>query len=108
MDPGYLDMNADVATYAATTVDTSYEVYGGLEMNVLSFGHGKAKRPMLHAAACGVYHEGATDIYLFNFDCHAPSLPFTPQYKQSLREIGNGHLLVGKDKHYFIVCDIRG
>jgi len=108
MDAGYLDMNADVADFVSLAEGTGCRIYGGLEMNVIDYiKSGKASAPMLRAAACGFYQEGAAGIYLFNYDAHSPSLPFLPEHKQVLREIGDPQLLAGTDKHYIVTRDMR-
>jgi len=107
MHTGYLDMNAEVASYVEIARGTNCKVYGGLEMSVKDYA-GRATLEMLRAAASGYYEEGAAGIYLFNYDAHSPRLPFLPEHKQALQEIGSRQGLVGKDKHYFITRDMRG
>ncbi len=109
MDAGYLDMNAEVADFVALAEGTDCKIYAGLELNVRDYTEdGKATGEMLRAAASGYYQEGATGIYLFNYDAHSPRLPFFPEHKQPLRELGDRQLLADKDKHYVVTRDMRG
>jgi hypothetical protein len=54
MHTGYLDMNAEVASYVEIARGTNCKVYGGLEMSVKDYA-GRATLEMLRAAASGYY-----------------------------------------------------
>jgi hypothetical protein len=105
---GYLDMNAHIADYVKLARGTDCKIYAGLELNVTGLRTTKkATGAMLRAAASGYYADGADGIYLFNYDAHSPRLPFLPEHKQPLREMGDPRLLAGQDKHYFVTRDMR-
>ncbi|MCH2130886.1 MAG: hypothetical protein MK179_17215 [Pirellulaceae bacterium] len=108
MHTGYLDMNAHVSDYVDLAQGTSCNIYAGLELSVTGLQHTEtASAEMLRAAANGYYAQGATGIYLFNYDAHSPQLPFLAEHKQPLQEIGEAGCLTEHDKHYFITRDMR-
>jgi len=61
---------------------------------------------MLRAGAASFWKQGASSIYLFNYDCHDP-FPIRGEKRQAIQEIGNPVKLIGKDKHYLITVDIN-
>ncbi|MBP86600.1 MAG: hypothetical protein CMJ64_07790 [Planctomycetaceae bacterium] len=111
---GYLDMNADVSRFVTAAKGTNVQVIGGLSDIKVRYYAGQASIDMLRAAAGGYWHEGATGIHLFNFDCHCsgagrPGLPmFNDAEREVLNQIGDPQTLIGKNKHYYVTRDIEG
>ena len=111
---GYIDMNADVSGFVAAAQMTNVQVIGGLSDIKVRHYAVQASIDMLRAAAAGYWHEGATGLHLFNFDCHCsgagrPGLPvFNNGEREVLSQIGDPRMLVGKNKHYFVTRDIEG
>ncbi len=111
---GYLDMNADVRGFVAAAKGAKVRVIGGLSDVKVRHYTGIASAEMLRAAAAGYWHEGATGLHLFNFDCHCSGAgrgdrPLLSEgERRTLSEIGDPRKLVGKDKHYYITRDIEG
>lgn len=109
MSPGYLDMDADIASFVKLTEGTDCLVAGGLEYYVRGYENRKgitwASIEMLRAGAASFWRQGASSIYLFNYDCHGP-FPFRGEKRQAIQEIGDPAKLVGRDKHYLITVDM--
>ena len=65
---------------------------------------------MLYAAASSYWHQGASSIYLFNYDCHrmAQRRPasYTPDEVQLLREIHDPRLIERRNKRYTVNVDM--
>jgi len=106
MDTGYLDMNADVRGFAQVARGTDCRIAGGLEHYVKGYGGKRTTIEMMRAASLGYFNEGASAIYLFNYDAHG-HVPFIPQEIQTLREIGDPRTTAWKSKHYFVSLDMR-
>ena len=86
MHGAYLDMGADVRGFVEMAQGTRCRIGGGLEH--LAKGYRHAGPDMLHAAALSFWHQGASCIYLFNYDCHRQlggDLPYTSSRDQSSR-----------------------
>jgi len=107
MDTGYLDMNADVRGFAQVARGTDCRVAGGLEHYVKGYGGRRTTIDMMRAASLGYFNEGASSVYLFNYDAHG-HVPFKPQEVQTLREIGEPETIARKNKHYLVSLDMRG
>ncbi len=109
MAPGYLDMDADIASFVKLTKGTDCLVAGGLEYYVRGYENRKgitwASIEMLRAGAASFWKQGASSIYLFNYDCHGP-FPFRGEKRTAIQEIGDPAKLIGKDKHYLITVDM--
>ncbi|MCH2397960.1 MAG: hypothetical protein MK364_02540, partial [Pirellulales bacterium] len=111
MAPGYLDMNANLAEFVQLTTGTDCVVAGGLEYYVRSYRQPKqqgitnASLEMLRAGAATIWAQGATSVYLFNYDCHGP-FPFRGKKRLALQEIGDPAALVKKNKCYLITVDM--
>ena len=111
MAPGYLDMNANLAEFVQLTTGTDCVVAGGLEYYVRSYRQPKqqgitnASLEMLRAGAATIWAQGATSVYLFNYDCHGP-FPFRGKKRLALQEIGDPAALVKKNKRYLITVDM--
>jgi len=106
---GYLDMNADVASFVEAAKGTACKIAGGLEYYVRYYTGSKTGRAtieMMRAAASGYWHEGADCIYLFNYDAHG-GFPFKGKTRQILEEIGSPKTLVHKNKHYYVTRDME-
>lgn len=113
MTRGYLDMNADVASFVGAVEGTGIEIAGGLEMYVRDYAGGytgRADVEMMRAAASGYWQEGVDSIYLFNFDGHAKNFfhPATAEELQILKEIGGPDTIANRDKHYYVTRDMSG
>ena len=107
MDGGYFDMGADVRGFVEMARGTKCRIGGGLERK--SKGYGYSGNDMMYAAASSYWHQGASCIYLFNYDCHrqlAGSLPYTPAEIQLLREIHDPERIARKNKHYCVTVDL--
>jgi hypothetical protein len=108
MDAGYLDMGADVRGFVKLAKGTICRIGGGLEH--ISKGYGYAGADMLCAAALGYWHQGASCIYLFNYDCHrflGGTQPYTPEELRVLREIHDPGLIARRDKRYTVTLDME-
>ena len=112
MAPGYLDMDADVASFVKLCRETPCVVAGGLEYYVRGYEKPKqrgitwASLEMLRAGAASIWAQGASSVYLFNYDCHGP-FPFRGKKRQALEEIGDPAKLIGKNKRYLITIDMN-
>ena len=107
MDGGYFDMGADIRGFVEMARGTQCRIGGGLERR--SKGYGYAGNEMLYAAASSYWHQGASCIYLFNYDCHRQlygTLPYTPAEVQILNEIHDPERIVRKNKLYCVTVDI--
>ena len=65
---------------------------------------------MLYAAASSFWHQGASSIYLFNYDCHRQTSgdgSYTPDEVQLLREIQDPNLISRRNKRYTVDVDMR-
>ncbi len=107
MCTGYLDMNADVRGFVQVARETDCRIAGGLEHYVKGYGSGRATIEMMRAASSGYFNEGASAVYLFNYDAHG-HVPFKPHEIQTLREIGEPEATARKNKHYLVSVDMRG
>ena len=112
MAPGYLDMDADVASFVQLAKGTECVVAGGLEYYVRGYrkpdqkGITWASIEMLRAGAASIWAQGASSVYLFNYDCHGP-FPFRGEKRQAIQEIGDPAELVGRNKRYVITVDMN-
>jgi hypothetical protein len=112
MAPGYLDMDADVASFVQLAKGTKCVVAGGLEYYVRGYkkpdqkGITWASIEMLRAGAASIWAQGASSVYLFNYDCHGP-FPFRGEKRQAIQEIGDPVKLIGKNKRYLITVDMN-
>lgn len=112
MAPGYLDMDADVASFVELAAGTKCVVAGGLEYYVRGYkepdqpGITNASLEMLRAGAASIWAQGASSVYLFNYDCHGP-FPFRGNKRQALQEIGDPKNLIGKNKRYLLTVDMN-
>ena len=64
---------------------------------------------MLYAAASSFWHQGASSIYLFNYDCHRLARgdeSYTPDEVQLLREIHDPRLIERRNKRYTVNVDM--
>ena len=107
MDGGYLDMGADIAGFVKMARGTKCRIGGGLER--LSKGYGYAGNDMLYAAASSFWHQGASCIYLFNYDCHRKlgwSRPYSPAEIKLLKEIHDPKIILRRDKRYCVSVDL--
>jgi hypothetical protein len=107
MNGGYLEMGAEIAAFTEIAAGTSCRIGGGLER--LAKGYGYAGNDMLYAAASSFWHQGASSIYLFNYDCHRlrnGNEPYTPDEVQLLREIQDPSLIARKNKRYTVDVDM--
>ena len=108
MHGAYLDMGADVRGFVEVARNTRCRIGGGLEH--LAKGYGHAGTDMLYAAALSFWQQGASFIYLFNYDCHRQlggDFPYTPQEIKVLKEIHDPDILLRKDKRYCVCADMR-
>ena len=113
MAPGYLDMDADIASFADLANGTGCVIAGGLEYYVRGYkktdkekSTSLATLQMLRAGAASFWAQGASSIYLFNYDCHGP-FPFRGQKRQALMEVGDPARLAGRDKRYLVTVDME-
>ena len=115
-----LDMNAQVRGFVEAARGTTCTIAGGLsDIYVRRYPQKRSSRAsleMLRAAAQGYWSEGASHIYLFNYDGHASSIRrgrpdatrpgagalFNQKELQALTEIGDPAEIERKDKHYFL------
>ncbi|MAE62641.1 MAG: hypothetical protein CMJ18_00080 [Phycisphaeraceae bacterium] len=108
MNNTYLDMSAHVKQFVELAKGTSCHIGAGLEH--LAKGYGHAGADMLYAAASSYFRQGATFIYLFNYDCHRKNLPvdgpYTPAEIQVLREIHDPALISRRNKCYTVTADV--
>ena len=109
MDNAYLDMGAEIAAFVELAKGTSCRIGGGLER--FSKVYGYAGNDMLYAAASSFWHQGASCIYLFNYDCHrlpkTGSDAYTPDEIQLLREIDDPRLIARRNKRYTVSVDLQ-
>ena len=109
MDNAYLDMGAEIAAFAELAKGTSCRIGGGLER--FSKVYGYAGNDMLYAAASSFWHQGASCIYLFNYDCHrlpkTGSDAYTPDEIQLLREIDDPRRIARRNKRYTVSVDLQ-
>ncbi len=108
MHGAYLDMGADVRGFVELARGTHCRIGGGLEH--LAKGYRHAGPDMLYAAALSFWNQGASCIYLFNYDCHRQlggDFPYTPQESKIFSEIHDPGNLARKDKRYCVCVDMR-
>ena len=100
---------AEIAAFAELAKGTSCRIGGGLER--FSKVYGYAGNDMLYAAASSFWHQGASCIYLFNYDCHrlpkTGSDAYTPDEIQLLREIDDPRLIARRNKRYTVSVDLQ-
>jgi len=118
MDPGYLDMNADLGAFVEAARGTGVRIAGGLEQAVAHYrseadaaGWIKVDNDMMVAAAASHLQKGADGIYFFNFDCHRRmglDKPYSPEEMALLNNIGDPDFVARHDKHYFVTVDTGG
>jgi len=108
MAAGYLDTTANIQEFVDAAKGTSCRIFGGLERSI-SYYEKRATVEMLRAAAMGYYYQGASNIYLFNYDCHSEKggFPFTEYALSILKELGDPVIIARKNKHYFITRDMQ-
>jgi hypothetical protein len=114
---GRLDMEADVRGFVEAAQGTSCQIAGGLVGSSYGYGHlpdhdsgpwRNATIEMLRAAAMSYYHQGASCIYLFNYDCQrfgGRDKPYSAEEIQALKEIGDVDLIARKNKRYVVSFD---
>ena len=109
MDNAYLDMGAEMAAFQELAKGTSCRIGGGLER--FSKAYGYAGNDMLYAAASSFWYQGASCIYLFNYDCHrlprTGSECYTPDEIQLLREIHDPRRIARRNKRYTVSVDMQ-
>ena len=108
MQGSYLDMGADIKGFVKMAQNTRCRIGGGIEH--LAKGYRQAGPDMLYAAAMSFWHQGASSMYLFNYDCHrqlGADFPYTPQEIRVLKEISDPKILVRKDKRYCVCVDMK-
>ena len=109
MDNAYLDMGAEIAAFAELAMGTSCRIGGGLERAAKAYGY--AGNDMLYAAASSFRYQGASCIYLFNYDCHRlpkrGSEGYTPDELQFLREVHDPRRIARKNKRYTVSVDMQ-
>ena len=115
MDPGRLDMDADVRGFVAAAQGTSCKVAGGLYPGAYGYGDDMqdgsfrmATIEMLRAAAMSFYAQGASCLYTFNYDCarsKGPTNPYTDDELRKLNEVGDAALIARKNKRYTVTVD---
>ncbi len=112
MDSQHLDMGAEVRRFADLARGTECRIGGGLEHRFRGYGSRTPLVPgpdMLYAGALSYWHQGASFIYLFNYDCHRTAggnLPYEPAEIGVLERIGNPSLLARENKRYWVTSDI--
>ena len=107
MQGGYLDMGADVSGFVELARGTRCKIGGGLEHHAMGYQH--ASPDMLYAAALSFWHQGASSIYLFNYDCHRQNgrdFPYTPEEIRLMKEIHDPKILARKNKRYCVTVDM--
>jgi len=107
MNGGYLEMGAEIAAFTEIAAGTSCRIGGGLERSAKGYGY--AGNDMLYAAASSFWHQGASSIYLFNYDCHRMArgeASYTPDEIQLLREIHDPRLIERRNKRYTVNVDM--
>ena len=108
MQGGYLDMGADISGFVELARGTRSKIGGGLEHHAKGYRH--AGPDMLYAAAQSFWHQGASSIYLFNYDCHRQhggDFPYTPEEIRVLKEIHDPKIIARKNKRYCVTVDMR-
>ena len=90
MAAGYMDIQADIREFAAAEKGTKCTLAGGLEPYLA--GGGRADIRLFRDTANKFRQQGASRIYLFNFDCHRRNgreNPYTVEELAILKEIGH-------------------
>lgn len=108
MHGGYLDMSADVRGFVEMARGKQCGIGAGLEHIAKGYGHAGAD--MLHAAALSYWQQGASALYLFNYDCHRQQfgeLPYSPEEVQVLHEIHDPSLIARRNKRYTVPLDME-
>lgn len=109
MDNAYLDMGAEIAAFRQLADGTSCRIGGGLERAAKWYGY--AGNDMLYAAASSFRYQGASCIYLFNYDCHRQanrgSEGYTPDEVRFLREVHDPERIARKSKRYTVTVDMQ-
>jgi len=107
MDPGHLDMGADVEAFVALARAAGVSVSGGIEPQPTGYDRSSAQ---VVAAAQSFWRRGVDSIYLFNFDCHRAAgreSDYTAEETGLLRDLADPAALAGKGKHYTVTRDHR-
>ncbi len=113
MDKTYLDMGADIRGFVELAQGTCCKIGGGLEHICRGYGDKRsipAGSDILYAGALSYWHQGASCIYLFNYDCHRQAggdFSYTPDEYQVLREIHDPELIARKNKRYWVTVDLN-
>ena len=113
MDKTYLDMGADIRGFVDLARGTRCKIGGGLEHICRGYGDKRsipAGSDILYAGALSYWHQGASCIYLFNYDCHrlaGGDFSYTPDEYQVLREIHDPELIARKNKRYWVTVDLN-
>ena len=114
---GRLDMESGVGGFVEAARGTACQIAGGLETSAYGYGHlpdydsgpwRNATVEMMRAAAMGYYQQGASTVYLFNYDCkrfRGVDKPYTSEEMQALKEIGDPELIARKNKRYVVSID---
>ena len=108
MDKGYLDMSADVRDFVEMARGRRCRIGAGLEH--IAKGYGFAEADMLYAAALSYWHQGASTLYLFNYDCHRQNWvggSYTPNEIQVLSEIHDPAIIARRNKRYCVPLDME-
>ena len=110
MDNAYLDMGAEIAAFkelAEGNLLPDRRWPGALLPRL----YGYAGNDMLYAAASSFWYQGASCIYLFNYDCHrlprTGSECYTPDEVQLLRQIHDPRRIARKNKRYTVSVDMQ-
>jgi len=109
MDPGYLDMGADLRSFVEAARGTAVSIAGGIEPNTR--GYGRNSPAQQFAAASAFLDQGADAVYLFNFDCHrrrGRKNAYTPEEIDTLKQLDRPETYQRRNKHYFVTRDPRG
>lgn len=108
MDGAYFDMGSEIAAFTDLAQGTSCRIGGGMERLAKTYGY--VGNDMLYAAASSYWHQGASCIYLFNYDCHRQEIrnnaAYTPEEVQLLREVQDPQLIARKNKRYTVSVDM--
>ncbi|MAE66024.1 MAG: hypothetical protein CMJ18_17265 [Phycisphaeraceae bacterium] len=108
MSCSYLNSENDIAGHVALAEGTNVKIYGGLELKTYHHSpcHGIE---MLRAVAANALHDGASGIYLFNYDCHrekrGPDDTFTDLERQALSDLHDPEVLARRSKLFFVTPD---
>lgn len=112
MDEQSLDLGAEVRRFVDLAKGTRCRIGGGLEHRYRGYGARSsipASPDMLYAGALSYWHQGASFIYLFNYDCHRAAggnLPYEPSEVRVLDRLHDPTLIARENKRYWVTMDI--